>query len=351
MLGDEIAAYVDQAVAKQLRSLQTAVGTVVTSPSQVSTDPLTVVIDGSALAVPVKGFRSLPIFPGARVALIQFGSDWTVIGAYTNPASGTGSSRIIIGADVPAELRTFGIDTAILTYITDVSSGLEVGYFFIGGSNRFDGGGTNRVQAFGNTVYPTPGLPSSATPANVKTNFQQGMFSPFPQTTFKDEQVLFRTDILLDPVNGMNAFQIAGPSTVRDVHFCIGEQLAEASSATPATSTATLVPGTLITLGSNSTSDYADVTATVDMHQTAAGNNTAIAELIVNGAAVTRQVIFAGNAVGDRATCFQQWRVPLPTVGTGHTFQLRVQLAGGAASSITAEATHTCLRAKMYQDI
>lgn len=200
LLGDEIAAYIDQAVRRAISSVQTAVGTVVTSPSQVSTNPLTVVIDGGALAVPVKGFRALPIFPGARVALVKFGSDWTVIGAYTNPGAGTGSSRIVIGGDVPAELRSFGIDTAYLTYITDVNSGLEVGYFFIGGSNRFDGTGTNRVQAFGNVVYPTPGVPSSATMSQVKTNFQQQMFSPFPQTTFKDQEVHLWTSLrILSP--------------------------------------------------------------------------------------------------------------------------------------------------------
>src|SRR4051812_5768413 len=127
LLGDEIKAYVDLAVTKAVAGVRTAVGTVVTSPSQVSTDILSVTIDGGALAVPVKGFRGLPVFPGARVALAKFGSDWTVVGAYTNPGAGTGSSRIVIGSDVPAELRTFGVDTAIITYITDVHSGLESG--------------------------------------------------------------------------------------------------------------------------------------------------------------------------------------------------------------------------------
>jgi hypothetical protein len=188
LLGDEIKAYVDLAVAKAIAGVRTAVGTVVTSPSQVSTDILSVVLDGGAVAVPVKGFRGLPVFPGARVALAKFGSDWTVVGAYTNPGAGTGSSRIVIGSDVPAELRTFGVDTAIITYITDVHSGLESGYFWIGGSNRFDGGGDNQVQAFGSVLYPTPGVPSSALSSNVKTQFQQQM-AAFPQTVFKDFEV------------------------------------------------------------------------------------------------------------------------------------------------------------------
>lgn len=208
LLSDELAAYIDQAVKKALASVRTAVGTVVTSPSQVSTDPLAVVLDGGSVAVQVKGFRGLPVFPGARVALVRFGSDWTIVGAYTNPGAGTGSSRIVIGSDVPAELRAFGVDTAILTYITDHLSGLEVGYFFIGGSNRFDAGGNNRVQAFGDVTYPTPGVPSSATTGNVKTHFQQQMDSPFPQTTFKDHEVVLWTSMVLSGPNSSGAAKL-----------------------------------------------------------------------------------------------------------------------------------------------
>lgn len=215
LLGDEIAAYIDQAVKRAIASVQTAVGTVVTSPSQVSTDVLTVVIDGGAVAVPVKGFRALPIFPGARVALVKFGSDWTIVGAYTNPGAGTGSSRMAIGSDVPAELRSYGIDTAILTYITDKNTGLEVGYFFIGGSNRFDGGASdNRVQAFGNVAYPTPGVPSSASSSNVKTNFQQNMNVPYPQTIFKDQEVVFWTGARVDIPSGGTKLEVTGTSTI-----------------------------------------------------------------------------------------------------------------------------------------
>lgn len=198
-LADFVASYVDKAI----RSLPviTAVGTVVTSPGQVSTDPMTVVIDGSATSVPVKQVRGLPLSQGARVVLIKFGSDWTIVGSLTNPSVGTNTSRMVIGADTPAELKLYGIDTAILSYITDVVTGIEVGYFFIGTSNRFDGGGTNRVQAFGNVVYPTPGVPSSAIMSSVKTNFQQNMFAPFPQTIFKDQEVHLWTSMRIDSPN------------------------------------------------------------------------------------------------------------------------------------------------------
>jgi hypothetical protein len=207
LLSDELKSYVDLAVGKAIAGVRTAVGTVVTSPSQVSTDILSVTIDGGAVAVPVKGFRALPVFPGARVALVKFGSDWTVVGAYTNPGAGTGSSRMVIGSDVPAELRSYGIDTAILTYITDKNTGLEVGYFFIGGSNRFDGGANdNRVQAFGNVLYPTPGAPTTATSSNVKTNFQQNMFAPYPQTIFKDQRVTFWTQVTVDGQNAASGY-------------------------------------------------------------------------------------------------------------------------------------------------
>lgn len=351
ILGDDIAAYVEQALDKRLRSLQTAVGTVITSPSQTSTDILTVTLDGSALAVPVKGLRGFPVFPGARVALIKFGSDWTLVGGFTNPGAGTGTSRMIIGADTPPELQAYGIDVAILTYITDKTTHLEVGYFFIGSSNRFDGNGDNRVQAFGNVVYPTPGDPSSAVMASVKTNFQQNMYVPYPQTMFKDQAATFWANILLDPGGGMQAFQIAGPGGNRDVHFVIGENTAEASGSTSAALAATLIAGTLITLGNNSITDYAEVTACADMTQSVAGGNTAVVELVVNGTAVSRQIIFSGQTAGARATCTQQWRVPLTAVNASNTFQLRIQAAGGAVNTIAAGATHTNLHVKIVQVI
>lgn len=207
-LADFVAAYVDKAI--RAIPVVTAVGTVVTSPGQVSTDPMTVVIDGSATSVPVKQVRGLPLSQGARVVLVRFGTDWVIVGGLTNPAVGTGTSRMVIGADTPAELKAYGIDTAIISYITDVTSGLEVGYFFIGTSNRFDGGGNNRVQAFGNVVYPTAGVPSSAVMGSVKTNFQQNMFAPFPQTIFKDQTMELWNDLNLRWDTGFRSFDIDG---------------------------------------------------------------------------------------------------------------------------------------------
>lgn len=205
---DFVAQYVGTAI-KAIPPV-TAVGTVVTSPGQVSTDPMTVVIDGSATSVPVKQVRGLPLSQGARVVLAKFGTEWVILGSMTNPAVGTGTSRMVIGADTPAELKLYGIDTAIISYITDVVSGLEVGYFFIGTSNRFDGGGNNRVQAFGNVLYPTAGVPSSATMSDVRTNFQQDMFAPYPQTIFKDQTVEYWTNVNFRRDTGFNKFEIDG---------------------------------------------------------------------------------------------------------------------------------------------
>lgn len=212
-LSDRIAAYVQAEVARTLgKGMATlAVATVVTSPSQVTSLPLTVIPDGSALAVPVKQVRGLPMSAGARVVMGKFGSDWVILGGLTNPATGTGTSRIVIGADVPPELRTYGIDTAIISYLNDKTTNIEAGYFFIGSSNRFDGGASdNRVLAFGNVVYPTLGDPLSATQNDVKTNFQQNMNSPYPQTIFKDQEVVFWTDARMDLSSGANKFDVQG---------------------------------------------------------------------------------------------------------------------------------------------
>ena len=184
-LADDVAAFVRAEIQKQLGELETAVGTVVTSPSQVSTDPLTVVLDGSALAVPVKQFRGFPVFPGYRVGLVRMGTDWVVVGAFTNPGAGTGTMRMTLGADVPPELASYGIDVAMLFYVTDFASGLEVGYFFAALSNTLDVG-NQRVNLYGSVKYPVPGDPGSATTANVKTHWQMNLAG---FTTFKDYPV------------------------------------------------------------------------------------------------------------------------------------------------------------------
>lgn len=208
-LPDEISRYVNDSITRAVAGLKTVPGTVITSPQARSTDPLTVVMDGSAVAMPVKQFRGTSLMPGMRVGLARIGSDWVALGSLTNPGFGSGATRMVIGADTPPELQAFGIDTAILSYVRDVATGIEVGYHFIGSSNRFDGGGNSRVMAFGNVTYPTAGVPSSATQNDVKTNFQMDMWAQFAQTIFKDHQVTLWTGLSIESANA------AGPLSVR----------------------------------------------------------------------------------------------------------------------------------------
>lgn len=104
----------------------------------------------------------------------------------------TGTTRIVAGADTPAELQTYGVIVAILFYIVDTPTNAEIGYFFIGISNTLDTG-TDNVMLFGQVIYPIAGVPSSATAANVKTNQKITMndagtgvtkFSDFPVQLF-----------------------------------------------------------------------------------------------------------------------------------------------------------------------
>ncbi len=131
-------------------------------------------------------------------------------GSLTNPGFGTGATRLVIGADTPPELQAFGVDVAILSYVRDKNTGLEVGYFWIGSSNRFDGFGDSRVQAFGNVTYPTPGDPSSATQSDVKTNFQQDAWGQYPQTIFKDHTLTAWASVSFETSNGFGDFKIDG---------------------------------------------------------------------------------------------------------------------------------------------
>lgn len=345
-IADAVASYVDAAI-KRIPTM-TAVGTVVTSPSQVSTDPLMVIVDGSALAVPVKQLRGFPLVAGSRVVLVKFGSDWAVVGSLTNPGIGTNTSRMVIGADTPAELKAYGIDVAILSYITHKDTGIEVGYFFIGTTNRLDGFGDSRAQVFGNVTYPTPGDPSTATVSNVKTNFQQDMWGQYPDTIFKDHRIRIWTDVNLEPSNGMNSFQLSG----RNIQWTYAEGEGQCNAATNANAVAADIPGTLVTLANlSATNDYAVCTGVVDFQQFFASNTVAVVFLMVNGVAQSRQVVFSGQVANARGTFSQKWRVPLTAVSAANTFQLRVQKAVGTDAHIQVQAQHTALYVELKEDI
>lgn len=170
--------------------METRAGVVVTSPSQISTDPLTVQLDGSSIAVPVKQFRGFPVFPGMRVGLVRIGTDWVVIGAFTNPGTGTGAMRMAVGADTPPELKLFGVEIAFLFYVTKFETGVELGYFFMGLTNTVDGG-NDEGTLFGSVLYPVPGDPSSAGQNDVKTHFQMSWDAESVNkwTIFKDASI------------------------------------------------------------------------------------------------------------------------------------------------------------------
>lgn len=109
----------------------------------------------------------------------------------------SGDTRIVVGADTPDVLLSYGIRVAILFYMKDAQSGLEVGYFFIGSSSTLDAGNDGNVMLMGHVIYPTPGDPDSPTSVDAKTHFQismdEGEDEPLvgPTTRFKDYPVVF----------------------------------------------------------------------------------------------------------------------------------------------------------------
>jgi hypothetical protein len=166
------------------------------------TGPTTALVtyDGSSLAAPVKVFGDVNIAEGDRVGLLRLGVDWTVIGTFTRRRSitmpddaTTGTQRMVFGASTPPELVAYGLTVALIGYVTDVVTGIEMGYFFIGISNAMDAGADDRAMVFGNVSYPVPGDPTSAVAANVKTNFQMDHFAQHPFTLFKDHDVWFNS--------------------------------------------------------------------------------------------------------------------------------------------------------------
>ena len=166
----QIADYVEGRIVSALAG-RVAQGTVVTSPSANTADPLTVQFEGSAVAAPAKLIRNIPVFPGMKVLLFKIHTDWVCVGPYSNPSVGTGATRIAIGADVPQELRdSHDIETVMLFYVVDPETGLEKGYFFKGVSNLFNNERPTLLE--GEVLYPTLGDPSSPTSSNVKPNRQ-----------------------------------------------------------------------------------------------------------------------------------------------------------------------------------
>jgi hypothetical protein len=92
------------------------------------------------------------------------------VNSLTLPAgAGTGTGRVVIGGDVPAELAFYNVTAALLFYTTD-SLGVEIGYGFITNAR----GDLTEYPALmeGFVKYPLPGVPLSATPASVSFNIK-----------------------------------------------------------------------------------------------------------------------------------------------------------------------------------
>lgn len=119
------------------------------------------------------------------------------------PGAGTGEMRMVAGADTPIELQSYGIQVALLFYVTKVETGEELGYFFIGLSNILDIG-NDEACLFGSVIYPVAGDPSSPTASDVKTHHQMSWDteSTIKWTVFKDNRVQFNTS-----VTNVNFFQ------------------------------------------------------------------------------------------------------------------------------------------------
>jgi len=193
-----------------------------------------VTLDGSALAVPVKVFGDVEVLAGDRVGLVRIGTDWTVIGTYTRrrkitmpDGATTGQQRMVWGADTPPELQAYGLTVAMMGFVLDSGTGLEVGYFFQAVSNEMDVP-DSRAMVFGNVTYPTPGNPASATVANVKTNFQMDMWAQFALTIFKDHLVDFwiPAGVKFDGIHGGRAYLGANTVTAGGVATSAGSEVA-----------------------------------------------------------------------------------------------------------------------------
>lgn len=81
------------------------------------------------------------------------------------PGTGTGSSRIVVGAAVPPELGALVPPVAAAIFFYDVVGGVEVGYHFAAEQVSALSGEPGIL--IGKVTYPTPGVPSSATVADV----------------------------------------------------------------------------------------------------------------------------------------------------------------------------------------
>jgi hypothetical protein len=118
-------------------------------------------------------------------------------GGWANPGNSvtwpfgasSGDSRIVAGADTPPELLAYGVDQAILFYVTDsADGGKEIGYHWIGnGGYAVDNSESQRLW-IGTCRYPIPGDPSSPSDFNVNQTYQLRLNTLADEPLIQDDQ-------------------------------------------------------------------------------------------------------------------------------------------------------------------
>jgi len=83
-------------VARATASPGRMIGTV--SERDAAGSRVVVVFDGDAVAVPVKCFANVDAYPGDRVGLVLFGSDWVVVGSFTRHGPSTESVNVTLAS-------------------------------------------------------------------------------------------------------------------------------------------------------------------------------------------------------------------------------------------------------------
>lgn len=218
-LADEIKAAIDDAVAKALSKVELRAGTIVLSPSYQVGDPLTVVLDGSAVAVEVKMIRAFNVFPNARVACARVGVDWTAIGVFIDPSQGN------IVAGVPDGARFEFDPYAVNMKVYDADGNVVVEIDQTTGVSVYDpqgepGNRTRIVTESGQVVLSQiPGLESEFSAARlVSTIANAGLANEYPNTTLEGVTYAAGTDFPFISFRGESADDSL-PVTVAIVSF------------------------------------------------------------------------------------------------------------------------------------
>lgn len=219
------AALAERDRAKQPTRARTAAGTVV---ERTGLTTALVTFEGGGVAAPVKVYGDVNIEPGDRVGMKQIGDDWVIDGTFTRrrkivspDGATTGQIRWEIGTDAPPELQADDVHSTLLAYITDPTSGIEIGYFYIAVSQNIFSGTEYPTFAVGQVLYPTPGVPSSATINDIKEAYE--VFMPSGTLTMIKAAALVQSERVASGDHGFSTI-VEGDSTARWVCTAGGKQ-------------------------------------------------------------------------------------------------------------------------------